>query len=315
MDPSTTSHAVVTARAALAGNPSDAYGGAVVAIPVDRVAARATLVLDDAFGVEGSRPGDDLWQLVEATVRTLRQLIGLPDRLASSARVSIETTIPRSVGLAGSSAIVLAVMRALTMADPAGPWAARLADPDAEAVIALEVERTTLGIAAGLQDRLVQAHGRPVLMEFDEDASHHVLGLPCGLVTPLADPPGSLVVASRVGASEPSGIVHHGLAGRRAEIGSSMAELADLARRAADAVVARDVDELGAAMDATFEVRRQLLDLDPLHIELVDVVRAAGGSANYTGSGGSVVGLFRDEADAAIARWALDDLSGCTVLL
>ena len=74
------------------------------------------------------------------------------------------TTIPRQVGLAGSSAIVTAALQApmefhgLT---------ARDIPPAIQPSIALAVETEELDIAAGLQDRVVQAYGGLVYMDFD----------------------------------------------------------------------------------------------------------------------------------------------------
>ena len=66
--------------------------------------------------------------------------------------------IPRSVGLAGSSAIVVATLRALARPGDPAP------DPLELAKLALLVEQD-LGIVAGLQDRAVQATGEPVLVD------------------------------------------------------------------------------------------------------------------------------------------------------
>ena len=75
-------------------------------------------------------------------------------------RIRYRTTIPREVGLAGSSAIVIATLRAL--AGLAGPPI----DPELLPALALSVETDELGIAAGLQDRVVQTYGGLVFMDF-----------------------------------------------------------------------------------------------------------------------------------------------------
>ena len=73
----------------------------------------------------------------------------------------MSTTIPRSVGLAGSSAIVIAALRAAGVD----------LEPPEVAELALAIERDDLGIAAGLQDRAVQAFDQPVLV--DGERSRH----------------------------------------------------------------------------------------------------------------------------------------------
>ena len=125
------------ARAGLLGNPSDGYGGKAVAICLSDFRARVYLEPEAALPVRGS--------LDKASV--LRILDGLQDDFHSVDRedgscllmaalhrfcqvlpelaemdsedplfrfsLRFETDIPRQVGLAGSSAIVIACLRAL----------------------------------------------------------------------------------------------------------------------------------------------------------------------------------------------------------
>src|SRR5580693_3224924 len=92
---------VAFARAALAGNPSDGYGGAVLALtlPARRATARARRA--------GAPAIDPPSELVEATVARFAAE-HVPAARETTA-VRWETTIPRAVGLGGSSAIVVAV--------------------------------------------------------------------------------------------------------------------------------------------------------------------------------------------------------------
>jgi glucuronokinase len=95
---------VAHARAALAGNPSDGYGGAVLAIALRGFSAQAT-----------ARPGsgprvDPPLELVEATLRRFARELCAE---AQNSTIGWSTSIPRSVGLGGSSAIVIATLRAL----------------------------------------------------------------------------------------------------------------------------------------------------------------------------------------------------------
>ena len=139
------------ARAALAGNPSDGYGGATLAVAV----------CDFAAHVE-ARPAAEpsvapRSALARATVaRFERELApGAPP-----AAVRVRTSIPRAVGLGGSSAIVIATVRALCELH-----GLRL-HPDELASFALAVETEDLGIAAGLQDRVAQAYEGLTFMDF-----------------------------------------------------------------------------------------------------------------------------------------------------
>ncbi|MDQ6607820.1 MAG: hypothetical protein M3Z06_14895, partial [Actinomycetota bacterium] len=89
-------------------------------------------------------------------------------------------------------------------------------------------------------------------------------------------------------------------------------ELARAARAARDALLAGDAVELCRSVDASFEARRAMLVLDPRHVEMIELAQAAGASANYTGSGGAIVCVCRDEAE----RLAVDEAlagAGCEV--
>lgn len=69
------------------------------------------------------------------------------------------SNIPKQVGLAGSSAIVVATWNALSKFYEV-PY--ETLAPDELASLVLEVERSELGIAAGLQDRVIQAYATTV---------------------------------------------------------------------------------------------------------------------------------------------------------
>ena len=86
------------ARAALAGNPSDGYGGAVLAVCVPALAAHAEATRAARCTSDPPSP------LVDAAVARFGR---------GACAVRWRTDVPREVGLAGSSAIVTATLRAL----------------------------------------------------------------------------------------------------------------------------------------------------------------------------------------------------------
>ena len=181
-------------------------------------------------------------------------------------------------------------------------------DPARMAELALAIETEDLGIAAGLQDRVAQAYGGLVFMEFGDGGAYEQL-------TSALLPP--LVVAWRADAAQDSGDVHASLR-TRLKAGDTIAvagmkELAELARAARAALIAGDHERLARTADESFDVRRRLLGLDPRHVELVERARALGAGANYTGSGGAVVAVCRDQAHAGTVARALAEL-GCGTL-
>jgi glucuronokinase len=261
------------ARAALAGNPSDGYGGAVLAVPVPDLAAIASIEESDDFSVRAN--DRDLTRLLTAAADEFRSTVGPID----GGTLSAITTIPRSVGLAGSSAIVIAALRSLA-ATNRHTW-----DPVELAHAALRVERERLGIEAGLQDRLVQAVGAAAAMEFD----------PVGYreVTSPAELP--LFVAWSPAGAESSDTLHRSLRrrfdGGDEHVRSSMVELAEHARAAATALTAGDLRSLATAMNGTFELRARIVDIDTTTRALASIGRRCGAAVNSAGSGGAIVGL------------------------
>jgi glucuronokinase len=269
------------ARAALLGNPSDGYGGAVLAFAFTDFAARVERC-------EGIDAHPDAVPLLRAAARRGD---------ADGAGLRLRTTIPREVGLGGSSAIVIAALRAVGVDKP----------PDEVARMALAVEVEDLGIAAGLQDRLVQAHGGVLLMDFAEGT---VEALDPGLLPPL-------FVAWREDAGAPSGHFHGDLRarferGERAVV-AAMAELGDVARAGTAALRAGDHAQLHRLVDRTFDLRASIADLDARHVRMVELARAAAASANYAGSGGAIAGTLRS-ADAFEPLHAALVAEGCCAI-
>ena len=284
------------ARTALAGNPSDAYGGRTLAVGVLDFAATAEVEPARALRIEvGDGDASGIEPLVRAALTRFAAATGHDVAPA----VSVRTTVPRQVGLAGSSAIVIAVLRALATA-----CAVEL-DGDTLAREALAAETEELGIAAGPQDRLVQARGGLLYMDFATGGLE--------VLSPSLLPP--LFIAHRLERGEPSGTVHRALR-RRFEAGepdvlAAMRALAETASAAREALVAGDRDAFARCLDVSLDLRAGIVELDPRDRRGADIARAHGASVNYTGSGGAVVGVLPEPESDALARdlaaagWAL----------
>lgn len=262
------------ARAALAGNPSDGYGGATLAVVVRdfRAEVEVRLATDRSIPPEGT--------LVRATIGRFHRELA-PSAPASAVR--LWTSIPRAVGLGGSSAIVVATVRALCDLHRVE------LEPDELASFSLAVETEELGIAAGLQDRVAQAYGGLTFMDFRAGRYE--------ALDPALLPP--LFVAWNLEAAGHSGITHSDLRARF-EAGEpivldAISELAELAREARNALLAGEREAFARCVDGSFDARRRMLTLDDAHVAMIELARSHGASANYTGSGGAIVGCCRDE--------------------
>ena len=294
--PSDPVSAAVPARVHLAGNPSDGYGGAVVSATVPAFTADVSVEPADHLSIHGPPVQ---WSSVEALVRhTSRHGHDGGDRLVTAAvarldsylpssvartpgRIRWSSTIPRSVGLGGSSALVLATMRALLEWWDAGD----AVDDGVLAGLALTAEVEDLGISAGIADRTVQAAGGVVLT--DARGPEPVLRR----IAPAA--PVALTLLWNDDAAAPSGDYHRAL-GQRIGSGDpvsaeTMSRLAALADVATTALEDGDLDTLADAMDASLELRAALGPVPPAALEPVAELRRQGGRVNFAGSGGALV--------------------------
>jgi glucuronokinase len=62
------------------------------------------------------------------------------------------------------------------------------------------------------------------------------------------------------------------------------------------ALMAGRAEELAELMNANFDRRRKIYQIHPDNIAMVEAARSVGASSKFTGSGGAIVGTFRDEA-------------------
>ncbi len=321
------------ARAGLVGNPSDGYFGKTISLTLKNFWAEVVLYEWDEIEIvlsqdDRSRFGSvqDLVhdvrlhgyyggvRLVKATIKRFVEFcqqneLALHDRNFS---VRYQSNIPRQVGLAGSSAIIVATLRALI--DFYHVEIPRQVLPS----LALSIESGELGIAAGLQDRVIQVYGGLVYMDFAKERMTQQMGFACGVYEPLDPdilPPLYLAFSPEVG--EPTEVLHNPLrarflAGDPAVI-AAMQKFAGLAAEAYEALEQSDVPRLSALMDENFNTRRSICQLAASHIQMIEVARAAGASAKFAGSGGAIIGVCFDDVMFARLQNDLGQI-GCQVI-
>lgn len=93
-----------------------------------------------------------------------------------------------------------------------------------------------------------------------------------------------------------------------------MSQLAALARDARAAVLGGDHRAIAECAKGSFQARRRMLALEPRHVEMIECARACEGGANYTGSGGAIVGVCRDERQRERALAALERIGVQTLV-
>ena len=304
-----TSHAF--ARAGLVGNPSDGYFGKTIAFTLRNFRAQVRLWESPHFEIVPTygdlarfeSVNDFLkdqrlhgyyggMRLIKAAIKRFHDYcakrdIELADR---SYTVSFETDIPRLVGLAGSSAIVVAMIRALMRFH-------EMEIPLAELpTLAWSVESEELGINCGMQDRVVQNYEGIVYMDFERELMQSRGYGIYEQLHPEKMPP--LYVAYDPARAEISDIPHRNLRelfnrGDPAVVGA-MKKYRDLTDRGREALLSGDLAALGNAIDEGFDLRRSIMNIAPENLRMVEVARKTGASATFAGSGGAIVGLYRD---------------------
>ena len=310
----------------LLGNPSDGFGGRTLALAVDGMFATVSVEEIDVVRFSGPIPDPmstedferfvDLYgygtgeQLLAATYRTFLDLARSQGwSVPAGVDVRYETDIPRGVGLGGSSALVISLLRALL--DLCGVQLDDRLLPS----LALSVEVDQLGIAAGLQDRVVQTYGGLMAMDFSKMTTDPRTGLAFGQYESL-DPENlpSLFLAYSPGASEPSS-QYHGILGARHAAGhpETLAALTELAGLVAQGKAAlRWGNGLGSLIARNMALRESLAPISAPQMMLIDTARDCGLDATFAGSGGAIVGVWSDDSDLDRLRNGLGE-SGAVV--
>ena len=305
-----TAHAY--ARAGLVGNPSDGYFGKTISFIIRNFSATVRLwesphfeILPDARRPRPLRQRRRVPPRPEAP-RLLRRpaphqgghqkvprLLPPEGTRAADDRsftVSFETDIPRLVGLSGSSAIITAMMRALM----------EFYEVDIPKhflpTLILSVEKEELGIAAGLQDRVIQMYEGIVYMDFDRKLME---SRGYGIYEELQPREDAAALrrvrpGARGGERRPAPQPAPALRPRRPDRRRGDAAYRDLTDRGRVALMSGDWDALGRIMNENFDLRKTFMNIAPENQRMVEVARSTGASAKFSGSGGAICGLYKD---------------------
>jgi glucuronokinase len=305
------------ARAGLLGNPSDGYFGKTIAFVMSNFRARVLLYPSARLEIKLSKADlpvfenlDDLyrttrWRGYYGGIRIIQALIvrlidycrqngiELEDR---NFTLEYESSVPQRLGLGGSSAIITAALRALC----------QYYDLDIplpiQANLVLETETRELNVPAGLQDRVVQGYQGLVYMDFSRSLMESRGYGEYERLDPALLP--NVYVAYRTSLSEGTEVFHGNLGERwrrgDPQVVEAMKTWAGYAAEGRECLLRRDDRRLGELIDANFDLRARIYQIDRGNLEMVHAARQAGASANFAGSGGAIVGTCTD--DAVFAR-------------
>lgn len=301
------------ARAGLIGNPSDGYYGKTISVILRNFAAKVTLYENPDIEVvpsfqdrmkyssmqELSRDVENNGyyggiRLMKAAIRRFwlycrDQGMQLPDRNFS---IRYRSTIPRRLGLAGSSALVTATIRCLMEF-----YDIDIPKPLLPGLI-LSVETEELGIAAGLQDRVIQVYEGVVYMDFQRELMEAQGHGNYEKLNPALLPP--LFIAYREDLGEGSEIIHQTVRDRwlagDPQVLETMEALGECARQARDLILAGKGTAIGPLFDRNFELRCSIFKVDQRNKDMIAGAKALGAHAKLAGSGGAIIGIYEDEA-------------------
>jgi len=316
---------IVYPRIGLLGNPSDGFGGKTISTPFKNFQAEVVLWPSQTLKFVPNEQDQEefesvaqMSQVVKKTgyyggIRLIKSAIvtfadycdknNIAYDREKNFTVSYRTNIPRQSGLAGSSAIITATIRALM-----DLWRISKKDiPDAVlANIILAAETDSLGIAAGLQDRVVQAYSKPIYMDFSAEAYKKNRGLH-GAYKVMADEDMPDLLLAWCDKPSESGKVHSDIKARfekrDPEVIKAMEKFANIAEEGYGAIREKDRDKLHSLMNKNFNLRRKLYGDKVVgrdNIKMVDLARSLGAAAKFPGSGGAIVILPKRITDDKI---------------
>ncbi len=299
-------------RAALIGNPSDGYFGKTIAFVFKNFCAEVQLYqtpelevkpqrLDVAqFDSIGSLAADVNMNGYYGGLRLLKASIKVFYEYCKKSNIKLDernftmrykSNIPLRLGLAGSSAIITASMKAMMAF-----YGVEIPRPIL-ANLVLSVEVKELGIAAGLQDRVAQAYESPVFMDFDKRIMEkqgygNYEKIPADNFPPV-------YIAFRKNLSEGTEVAHNNLRARfnigEKVVLNAMKEWASITVKLRKALEEGDKKRIHELINRNFDLRKSLIPITEGNLEMIDAARRIGASAKFTGSGGAIIGTYADE--------------------
>ncbi len=313
---------IAHARAGLLGNPSDVYEGKAIALAIADFSAWARLEAAPRFELVAGPSDAQTFKHFPALMAQLeavgcdgglrlmraalarfggawagwRELADGDPRLRF--RMSYGSDIPRQVGLAGSSALVTAALRALMR------WFDVTIVPAELAELALAAEVEDLGITAGPMDRVIQAYEGLMVMDFRPPRTAESYRR----LDPTLLPP--VFVAWDPNPGKVSGKVHgdvrfRWLRGDR-DVREAIAVFPKLVEEGVKCLEQGDVRGLMRLVDRNFDTRASIWTLRGRDREMVALGRAAGAAVKFCGSGGAVLGVMENEATFPTLRAAYE---------
>lgn len=306
-------------RAGIIGNPTDMYGGSVISCSVDM---RARVVITPAPNLvletngqecpitsrDDLRPQGDRFDLA----RAILDYMHLPPL---ACRVQYESEIPLRSGMAGSTALVVALLQALLAWQGEHPNLYRLAER------ARYIELNYLKVICGYQDAYMCTFGGLNYMDFRGKQFYREAEAELfATIEPLAGyVPQLPFVLAFTGVRHASSAVHKPLRERWLEgepiVTRGYERITEIARMGKKALIMSDWPLLGRLMNENHAVQRDLGGSGESNERLIIAALEAGAPGAKlagAGDGGTIITLW-PEADSARLEEALHEAGASAI--
>lgn len=296
-------------RAGIIGNPTDMYGGSVLSCSVG-MRARVIVTPADTLTLttcdqeccisdwDDLRPKGDLFDLPRAILDYMR----LP-RMAC--RVEYESEIPLRSGLAGSTALAVALLKALLAWQDEFPNSYRLAE------MARYIELNHLKVVCGYQDAYMCTFGGLNYMDFRgkqfyREAEAELMAT----IEPLAPYTRLLpFVLGFTGVRHSSGAVHKPIRERwlegESKVVAGYERITEIARIGKKALLLEDWKLMADLMNENHAIQRELGGSGESNERLIAAALEAGAAAAKlagAGDGGTIIALWLEDDTSSLER-------------
>jgi len=299
------------ARAGLLGNPSDGYFGKTIALSIKDFRAWVRLKESSEMRIVAQdqdaeyRSIQDMVEkismygyyggvrLIKAVIKIFFEYCRENDFRLGKKNFSVryDSTIPRQLGLGGSSAISTAALRALMKFYQVD------IPKDIQPSLILDAEKEELGINAGFMDRVIQVYEGCVYMDLDREyIKAHGYGKYESLEPKLLP---RLFLAYKPALGKVSGRVLNdiqiGFERGNSFVVNTLEKIADIAEIGKKLLLARDKEGLFELMNENFNLRSRIMKISSSNQKMIRTARLCGASAKFAGSGGAIIGMYKNK--------------------
>lgn len=246
------------ARIGILGNPSDIYGGKIIAMTI-QYRAKVSIKHSKNFSVrmaDGGEADKNLQRLIEVSISRLMKEGWIKKDVPIE--VSVRTEIPRESGMGGSTAIIVALLDAYRKMFNLTYDRYRLAE------IVQKIEHKELGIVAGYNDRYAITFGGLLFMDFTgKDVDREVWeGEPYAKIREIPLKEEIPLVCGYWGVRRSSGSVHAPIRRRflqgDIEVIEAIRDIIKITEEGEKAIIQSDWKKLSELMNQNYDITKEI---------------------------------------------------------